>query len=103
MSARPIAIDAAVMDHDDRRLKFLAELIGRLHIRAHVLVLRLAASDRAIERVDDDSSAMIGADRGADVGDEHVNISDQIESGGEQVKGWVSAFAELASAKCLGP
>src|SRR5262249_13481510 len=73
------AIDAAVVDDDDRALERGADCVSGVDVGGHVLVAALGASDAAVEGVEHDRDGPVVAELAADRGDESTMVADQVE------------------------
>ena len=56
MAAGPLIVDATMVDDYHGALEGLSDGVRRLDVGAHVLIAGLAASDAAIEGVDDNDN-----------------------------------------------
>ena len=83
MSARPAAINAAVVDDEHCAVEHFAETIGGVAIGAHIVILVFTAVERAVKRVDDDDCALPVGKLGVNVRSQLVEIVDEVEPGGQ--------------------
>src|SRR5262249_36009442 len=79
MPAGPIAVVAAMVNHDNRAIEGIYDSAGGTDIGRHVLVVRLGADQRAVERVERNRDRLDAAELTLDRRNECLVVLDEIE------------------------